>query len=551
MPSIRPSLVGVVILCVISGATAQQAPGPSAPTIRTTTRLVQASCVVQGKGTASLPGLTPADFRLFDKGVEQQIAALSVGWVDGPLPEIASPEEGTYSNRSGLGDEFSPSATAILVEHNNLPNMDEQHVRTHLLKFLATLRPWERVALYTLEDGLRVLHDFSNDPVQLQRALESYTPPKKKRNPFDSHPWLLFRWPDAPQSFREYQRQLVSAAERRWALFSLDAIEAIARRMASFQGRKNLVWLSGGVKFELPGNLKEKRRQDPFEARVATLARTLQEANISVYPVTSRTMEMRFYIDEVFETPGGSGIYDPMTSRVTTTMGYDLVHYAGWNEDYLAQRTGGHNFLLTNNIFGALRRVLDDSRRTYVLAFYPNHGKWDGSFRKLKVKLIDKRGWKLRCRQGYYALADAPITRDDLLIELTGAAASPLEATGLAVQVHPSLSETDSGLHFEARIHLAAHDLVFDLDDEWWKGRLAVLVVQRDYAGRMLANQGDIFDVSVPEGAFDAMQTQGLRFRIKVKVEPWSDSVRIIVKDSRGGKLGSVSMPVSGLPRRK
>ena len=68
----------------------------------------------------------------------------------------------------------------------------------------------------------------------------------------------------------------------------------------------------------------------------------------------------------------------------------------------LAAETGGVAFFNTNDIGGAVRAALDDSRVAYELGYYPAIGKWDGGFRKVKVK-VKRPGAHVRTRSGYLA----------------------------------------------------------------------------------------------------------------------------------------------------
>ncbi len=73
----------------------------------------------------------------------------------------------------------------------------------------------------------------------------------------------------------------------------------------------------------------------------------------------------------------------------------------------LADRTGGIAFFGNNDVSGIMRRALDDGRYAYTLGFYPDHGKWDGKFRKIKIE-VKSDGARIRYRQGYFAGKDEP-----------------------------------------------------------------------------------------------------------------------------------------------
>jgi len=71
----------------------------------------------------------------------------------------------------------------------------------------------------------------------------------------------------------------------------------------------------------------------------------------------------------------------------------------------MADATGGEAFYGSNDIKAAMGRAFDDGRYAYTIGFYPNHGVWNGKFRKIKIHTtIDAA--KLRYRAGYYASAE-------------------------------------------------------------------------------------------------------------------------------------------------
>ena len=79
----------------------------------------------------------------------------------------------------------------------------------------------------------------------------------------------------------------------------------------------------------------------------------------------------------------------------------------------LAASTGGRAFFNRNDIKSAIRAAVDDGRVTYVIAYYPSHGKWDGAFRRITVK-VNRPDLEVRHRAGYRAfpIPAKPPTRE-------------------------------------------------------------------------------------------------------------------------------------------
>ncbi|HEX8887845.1 MAG TPA: VWA domain-containing protein [Pyrinomonadaceae bacterium] len=76
----------------------------------------------------------------------------------------------------------------------------------------------------------------------------------------------------------------------------------------------------------------------------------------------------------------------------------------------LCEETGGAAFFTGSEI--ALERAFNmiskELRTTYILTYTPTNNKYDGSERKIEVKLADNRGgYKIKTRKGYKAISDS------------------------------------------------------------------------------------------------------------------------------------------------
>src|SRR5437764_1861930 len=69
----------------------------------------------------------------------------------------------------------------------------------------------------------------------------------------------------------------------------------------------------------------------------------------------------------------------------------------------IAEQTGGKYYINRNDIDHAIALASADGGVYYVLGYYPEKRKFDGSFRKIKVT-ASKPGVHLRHRTGYFAM---------------------------------------------------------------------------------------------------------------------------------------------------
>jgi Ca-activated chloride channel homolog len=77
--------------------------------------------------------------------------------------------------------------------------------------------------------------------------------------------------------------------------------------------------------------------------------------------------------------------------------------------DRLAEETGGSAFFTGDmlSLERSLTAVAKELRAQYLITYRPTNDKYDGSYRRVDVKLTNRDGLKLRTKKGYKAVADA------------------------------------------------------------------------------------------------------------------------------------------------
>src|SRR5579863_7975116 len=144
------------------------------PVIRTSVRLVQVNVVVHGKNGAAVGDLTRNAFVLTERGKLRPVSVFSVGTAgdrvkgDTPLPQ------NTFSNRQSRAGGSAPNVTIVLFDGLNTKFEDQAYAKSEIVKFLKTVDPKDRVAIYILDRKLRVLCDFTDSPEELRRILGGF-----------------------------------------------------------------------------------------------------------------------------------------------------------------------------------------------------------------------------------------------------------------------------------------------------------------------------------------------------------------------------------------
>jgi VWFA-related protein len=549
--------------------------------IRSTTRLVQVSLVVEDARGRPISGLTGADFSLSDEGQPQSIAAFSAAATTAARTRFAFPKN-VFTNRFDLTGQDPGSVTVVLFDALNTSVRDQIYVRKQILRFLQTLKPVDHVAIYALTDKLLVLHDFTQDAGALVSAVHDFS--SREQGAFDaSHPeqvdlakltgnndWLAFQ-----NGLNNVNGIIADQATVNRAAFTSAAIEAIAEHVAAIPGRKSLIWVSGGFPIQIgtvkigqsgepqlsstagsnprsasgvtqtgvgpsdPANMlprvdRDTRSLEPVLRR-AILA--LNRVNMVMYPIDANGVQVDASMSS--DRRATSAFLD--SSRLT------IEQETRDSSRLLADRTGGRAFFGANDIGDALRKVLQDSEHGYTLGFYPGHGKWDGRFHEIKVTTRIP-GARLRYRKGYFAAAfeaDSPAAVNAALRE---ASMSPLEATGLGMIVEAKPGDTPSPGHsVQLRIAIDPRQLLLQDSADRKSGAVDLLFVQSDASGQILSAAQQHLDVRLPQPQYEFLARVGMILQRDISLDPQTSQITVVVRDAGSGALGSTNIPAAAI----
>lgn len=537
--------------------------GPS-PVVRVTTRLVEISVIAQDKRGNLVTDLSEQDFRLFDNGQEQKVASFSMQSAQ-LLPEAQNASEAgppnawtnTPKSRSGI----PVNLTAILYDGLNTKPTDQARARDQIIRLLSQIRPEDRVALYALGSELRVLHEFTSDSSVLLRILAkhpAYEGPEVNEPSVESSNLPVASKPldiDANTSAaidlflsapEELFRQ-VKTVDR--ILRTLDAMEAIAAHLAALPGRKSLLWVSGSFPLHLEnvsltpagGRGTDQRT---FADELGRAARALQDANVAVYPVDARGLNAnsvtRFSLGEdnvpslppPFQAaPEAPSSLTPNADQLGTMM-------------EIAARTGGVAYYFTNDIRGALREAMDDSRVVYTLAYMPAHDDWKGEFRKVKVE-VARKDVHLRYRSGYFAIPDEPLDEAEQKRMLAEAQWSPLEATQLALTVEADRIDSGGKPAIRFKVTANAQDLRFQEKAGKHSADLVFTTAQKADDGHVVRGEQKKLGLDLPEERYREVVAGGMHLAGTLTLDPAATQVRFTLLDAGSGRLGSVDVPLA------
>jgi len=533
----------------------------TAPPIRSTTRLVQVSVVVTDKKGEPVTGLSKQDFVVSDQGKPQPIAFFSAETPPTAGTLAAKLPPNVFTNRFDLTGQYAGAVTVVLFDALNTPVQDQAWVRNQVIQFLKSLQPREHVAIYALTTDLLLLHEFTQDSAALVAAANAFQPREQALHDA-SHPdyfnvtalaadksWAAFQ-----AAVNQTDARIADQYKLRSAEITAHALEAISNHLAVIPGRKNLLWVSGSfpanILVEAVGSID--RQNESTQKYSAAAAQALNRANIAVYPVDAGGIAPNAAMDP--SRPGGD-IGDPNSSLYCadcieeapgTSSAMNARQNARDTERMFADATGGLAFYGSNDIRGAMKRSFEDGRYAYTIGFYPDHGQWNGKFRKIKVQ-VSASGAQLRYRNGYFAEAEHTDSEKQAKQELQQAAMSPLNATGLGLVVSGKLSGPAADRKVEVHVALDPKQLQLRDDDRHRKGILDLYFVQRGAQGETVAAESQRIGLNLEEKQYQSLAQAGLVLARHLAISPQASELRVLVRDADSHALGSVTVPVTEL----
>ena len=257
-----------------------------------------------------VPNLRPANFRLYEDGVEQKVTGFKR--VEAPITAL-------------LLCEFASTSYYFVYD-----------MREAAWAFAQQLRPQDYVALMTFDMRTRIVSDFTQDKRQLYDALNSLMIPGfSERNLFD-------------------------------ALYEAED------RLSRIEGRKYIILIASG--------------RDTFSKI------TLDK----IYQKVKNTRDITIF---TVSTGGALRAMTEGTSNSWTAQMRDIDYLQADNEmKTFAKMTGGMSFFPRFSaempeIFADINKNI---RSKYELIYHPTNPKQDGTYRKLRVELVDEEGHPLR-----------------------------------------------------------------------------------------------------------------------------------------------------------
>ncbi len=554
-------------------------------TIRTNTRLVVVDVVVTDKKGQPISGLKAEDFTLEENGKKQKISVFVPPGIENRTAAAPAPP-GILSNHP---ENVLPSGVpmVLLLDATNSSFTDQAYVRSQMLKYVVEHGQGRPMAIVTLTDQLRVLQQFTSDPQVLLTAIKNFRPqepilqpgaPRPESHAITSGTGLRADSSGnsgagivsgatielASQAIQDFADLQVGYNLERRTLITIEAMRALARMLGGLPGRKNVVWLTGSLPFDLvpedrsvsdaelladlPGQGRQRsvssmgagaqaaEQRELYAPQIRDAESQLASANIAIYPVDLHGLVSGM---ESSAAHGASVFSDTAVSDRATAQVSGLQAAHGTMEE-VAGMTGGKAYFNENEIREGVALAAADNKASYSLGYYPENKKWDGKLRNIKVK-VSQSDTQIRYRKGYFAIEPGPTKDHNYEQDVAAALAVNVPATQISfiAQAKPA----DAG-KIRVVFLVDAHTLTAQDSGGSKKMNVNFYATVWGAGDKSMAAQSIKVEKSFDAATYQQILDHGMMVPIDLTIPAGGRELRLAVLDTKTGYIGTVSGPL-------
>ena len=423
----KPSLAFALALLLPAGLAAQApAPSPSAappadaaaPRFPTEVEQVTVDVVVTDKKGVPATGLAPADFQILEDDKPQKIASFDAVVVPASVSS-------TPPSRPRISTNLSPEVRTgrsfvVVFDDIHLTPHQAHRAKGAVAEFLRTgVREGDRVSLVATGGGAwwsTRMEAGREELIAMLKRLDGRHIPDNAPDRMSDYEAMRIHVYRDPQVEAAVGRRFETfganqaGANREIGSFgdgdpmvrgrasdtyfqsvsrnriTLQVLERVLKSLAANKGRKSVILVSEGFIYD--PNL------DEFKGTLMASRRS----NAAIYFLDTKGL-------------GGAMPYSsaefgpPIDTQDLGAAFLDQMQEAEGAES-LAVDSGGFIVKNTNDLARGIGRIAEESRSYYLIGYNPADARRDGRFRKIRVKLVGRKGLQVRARKGYYAPVD-------------------------------------------------------------------------------------------------------------------------------------------------
>jgi VWFA-related protein len=536
----------LALLTAISLLLAQEAPPPA--TFSTTTNLVVVDVTVSDNSGKPVTNLTKDDFLVYEDGKQQTLLSCDLQKLESsPLPPPAQElKDRTAAPHAPNAQQPKPAAQppaasddtklqdrrliVMFFDFSSMQPPEQIRAADAAIKFLTTqMTKSDMVSIMVFGSTLKTVQDFTDDRDLLVSTIRGFHIGGSSEQAGMA---------DTGADSQDVSGTFV-ADETEFNIFNTDlklaALEDAARRLAPYQQKKALVYLSSGV---------EKTGVDNQSQLRATVNAAVR-ANVAFYPIDARGL--------VASAPGGdasqaAAVGNKLYSGAGQKALRDSFHNQQETLFTLAADTGGKALLDSNDLTLGMRQVQKDVESYYILTYSSSNSAQDGRYRRIQVKTAPRANLlkaKLNYRQGYYGPTTfARMHESDKEAQLQRALESDNPVTDLPIAVEIDYFRVDKAKYFvPVSIEIPGSALAFHGKGSKQATDLDFTAQVRDARSRVAAAVRDTIPLKLDEATAGQVRGKRIEYNTGFTLAPGKYTFRIVARENGEGKVGTFETP--------
>jgi VWFA-related protein len=426
-------------------------------TIKVDVRQVLVPVVVTDQQGHHVTGLTQADFKIFEDGVEQKITAFSVessGLPQSAIPAnvaaapappnspSAAPHTGSPQSRPRrtymvVIDTLHTSFQNLAAAREGLVKLFRQEHSADSQYVVVALGASPEMVVNVTTDSSAVLAAFENKRLQkifldgpvgglhveMDRFRRDLTDTRYACDGAGTDSMLKIKCATGLNRATQQARQ-IAELDLMLTIGFLRQMRSLVAQLAPARDRRTIVLVSDGFLIE-PGREALSLVNAYFPPASHCMAppdvfcppNELQSTGriaSEFEPILQLASRSNITIDTI-DSRGlyGQKAFDASNSGTPVTVGgavdrveRDLAAASGNTLREIAAATGGTAFYDSNNLLGGLQRAFADGRDYYTIAYVSGNANYDGKFRAISVQVRDPNA-VVNAKRGYWAAPDA------------------------------------------------------------------------------------------------------------------------------------------------
>ena len=447
-----------------------------------------------------------------------------------------------------------------------------------MLKYVAEQGQSRRpMAVLALTDRLHVLQQFTSDPQVLLTAIKNFKPESQiLSNNLTPAPTAVppgiegaTRGPgpvlvSTQQAVSDFATAPIAYNLERRTLITIDAMRSLSRMLGGLQGRKNVIWLTAELPFDLIPENRNMTDAEMLADLPVSQSKSVQLRSAAVYAGQERELHgeaireaeaqlassnIAIYPVDLHGLLGGmnttySGAHDvdihgAGLANQAIAQGGSLQASQGTMEE-IAAETGGKPYINQNEIKNGVALAAADDTASYEIGYYPENKKWDGKYRTIKIKLAHG-DTQIRYRKGYFAIDNTPPKNANYDQDV--AAALQFNAPATQISFMAQAKPSDPG---KVRVIFLVNARTVTAEDSGGSKKVNVSLYACIFAadGKSLATRSVKVDRSFDAGTYQQILDKGMMVPIDLDVPSGGSELRLAVLDNKTGYIGTVSGPL-------